>query len=34
MLFTQVIVPITSDTVAHVAGITGRSNPACKWWGW
>ena len=26
-------VPITSDTVAHVAGITGRSSPAPDWWG-
>ena len=27
--------PITvdSDTVAHVAGITGRSRPAPEWWG-
>ena len=22
-----------SDTVAHVAGITGRSRPAPEWWG-
>ncbi|MFT4944653.1 MAG: hypothetical protein ACI9K3_000587 [Halovenus sp.] len=22
-----------SDTVAHVAGITGRSSPAREWWG-
>jgi hypothetical protein len=26
-------VPMPSDTVAHVAGITGRSSPAPEWWG-
>ena len=33
MFFTLPTEPIPSDTVAQAAGITGRSNPACKWWG-
>ena len=32
-LFPGVSIPTTSGTVAHVAGITGRSSPAPEWWG-
>ena len=32
-LFPGAALQITSDTVAHVAGITGRSSPAPEWWG-
>ena len=32
-LFSGAAVPVNSDTVAHVAGITGRSSPAPEWWG-
>jgi hypothetical protein len=32
-LFSGATIPVTGDTVAHVAGITGRSSPAPEWWG-
>jgi len=31
--FSGAIVPVTSDVVAHVGGITGRGSPAPEWWG-
>ena len=32
-VFPGAAVPTSSDTVAQVAGITGRSSPAPEWWG-